>query len=272
VILLYELKNGVIYQGDVMNTLTNEIDDNSIDLVCTSPPYNVGIDYGTMVDDKKKWEEYWSWMEDIIKILYKKLKVGGRVCWNVQINVRRKDEVRVNFMQKFKNIFDKIGYVDMGDILWVEATMTKLTAWGSWMSASSPYIQMPAECVLVYAKGSTKKEPVGVSDISKEDFMKWVTGMWNFPNPSQGIEHPAPFPPELPKRCIKLFSYVGDTVLDPFSGSGTTLMVANENNRKFIGIDINEDFVNYSLKRITGQNNVAEGFELPPKEGLDGLW
>ena len=257
----YNLINGEIYNGDIIESL-KEIKDNSIDLIITSPPYNVGIDYGNIVDDKKSWEDYWIWMSEIIKELHKKLKVGGRICWNVQINVRRKGEIRVNLMQKFKNIFDGNGYVDMGDIIWWEGTVTKRSAWGSWLSASSPYIQMPAECVLVYAKDSIKKEPVGKSDIEKKEFMDWVVGMWTFSNPSRNIEHPAPFPPELPKRCIKLFSYVGDTIMDPFCGSGTTLMVASNLKRKFVGIEINKEFVEWSIKRITGIN-ISEGFIIP---------
>ena len=267
--LNYELHNGTVYHGDILEELSN-IPDNSIDLVVTSPPYNVGIDYGDEVDDKKSWIDYWEWMEEIIENLWYKLKVGGRICWNVQINVRRKEETRVNLMQRFKNIFDK-WYVDMGDIIWWEGTLTKRTAFGSWMSASSPYIQMPAECVLVYAKESTKKEPRGKSDITKDEFMNWVTGMWTFTNNTVGVEHPAPFPPELPKRCIKMFSYVGDTVLDPFAGGGTTLMMADNLKRKYIGIEINKDYVDWTVKRMTGINYLVDGFELP-KEGLDDIW
>jgi site-specific DNA-methyltransferase (adenine-specific) len=265
----YEVNNGTIYHGDIIQCLY-ELPDNSIDLIVTSPPYNVGIDYGKDVDDIKPWEEYWKWMKQVIGELYKKLKRGGRVCWNVQINVRRKEEIRVNLMQHFKNIFDECGYVDMGDIIWWEGTVTKRSAWGSWLSASSPYIQMPAECVLVYAKDSTKKEPVGTSDIGKEEFMDWVVGMWTFSNPSRNVEHPAPFPPELPKRCIKLFSYVGDVVMDPFCGSGTTLKVANDLKRKFIGIEINKKYIDVSVKRITGTDYLGEGFDV--SKGLDKVW
>jgi len=265
----YDLCGGSIYQGDILEELNN-IRDNSIDLVVTSPPYNIGINYGEEINDLKSWDDYWKWMEKIIGNLWCKLKDGGRICWNVQINVRRKGETRVNLMQRFKNIFDK-WYVDMGDIIWWEGTLTKRTSWGSWLSASAPYIQMPAECILVYAKRSSKKEPVGTSDITKEEFMEWVTGMWTFTNNTVGVEHPAPFPPELPKRCIKLFSYVGDVILDPFSGGGTTLLVANNLKRKYVGIEINKEFVDWSIKRMTGIDYLKDGFELPEVGVLDDV-
>ena len=87
--------------------------------------------------------------------------------------------------------------------------------------------------------------------MTKDEFMEWTNGLWSFPGESKKrIGHPAPFPLELPRRCIKLFSYVGDTVLDPFMGSGTTLLAAYKNKRRSIGIDIDENYCRLAEERL----------------------
>ena len=119
------------------------------------------------------------------------------------------------------------------------------------MSASSPHIIAPVELVVVMYKEQWKKLSKGKSDTLKDEFIEWTNGVWTFSGESKKkIGHPAPFPIELPKRCIKLFSYVGDIILDPFMGSGTTLVAAKMQNRKSIGIEISRDFCKLTFKRI----------------------
>ena len=249
----------VIIQGDCMDVL-KKLEDNSIHLVVTSPPYNVGIEYDNDIIDTLDWGLYFEKMQIIIKELHRVLVDGGRVCWNVQIDVRRKEEDRINLMQRFKNIFDKY-FIDMGDIIWIEETMTKRTAWGSWCSPSSPYIQMPLECILVYAKNS-KKLDGEKTDLTPKEFMDWVSGIWRFNNNTLKESHPASFPKELPKRCIKLFSFVGQTILDPFAGSGTTLMVARDLNRNSIGIELSENYCRRIKEKLGyGQQQINNHIE-----------
>jgi len=104
--------------------------------------------------------------------------------------------------------------------------------------------------VVLYKK-HWKKQRRGVSDISRDEFISWTNGLWTFPGANRKqIGHPAPFPEELPKRCIKLFSYVGDTVLDPFLGSGTTAIVAHALRRRVIGVEIDRKYFHLAIQRM----------------------
>jgi site-specific DNA-methyltransferase (adenine-specific) len=135
------------------------------------------------------------------------------------------------------------------------------------MSASAPYVIAPVELILVlYKKEWKKKGRPAESDITREEFMKWTNGVWTFSGENKKrAKHPAPFPIELPKRCIKLFSYVGDTVLDPFLGSGTTLVAAAKNGRKGVGVEIDEIFCKVSRERLIREARVLEGRLFPSK-------
>ena len=145
----------------------------------------------------------------------------------------------------------KAGWKYHATILWNEGNISKRTAWGSWMSASAPHVIAPVEVIIVLYKEEWKKNYKGESDISSDEFKAWVLGIWSF-NGEKGklIGHEAPFPRELPKRCIKLFSYIGDKVLDPFAGSGTTLIEAINNKRKAFGIELEEKYYKLSKERI----------------------
>ena len=128
-------------------------------------------------------------------------------------------------------------------IIWNEQNISRRTAWGSWLSASAPYVIAPVEMILVMYKDQWRKVKKGKSDIKREEFLEWTNG----------VCHPAPFPIELPKRCIKLFSFVGDTVLDPFLGSGTTLIACHQNGRIGIGLEIDKNYCELATKRLKQQ-------------------
>ena len=114
-----------------------------------------------------------------------------------------------------------------------------------------PHVIAPVEVVIVLYKGEWKRKRQGQSDITAEEFKKWVLGVWDFRGESaKRVGHEAPFPRELPRRCIKLFSFVGDTVLDPFAGSGTTLIEAICNKRKAMGIELEEKYCDLSRRRM----------------------
>ena len=149
-------------------------------------------------------------------------------------------------------IAKKIGYKYHATIIWNEGNISKSSAWGSWLSASCPYVIAPVELIVVLYKDSWKKTSGSrKSDIAKGEFVNWTQGVWSFSGEKKSkIGHPTPFPVELPKRCIKLFSFVGDTVLDPFMGSGTTVIAAKQNNRNGIGIDIDQGYCTLAMERI----------------------
>ena len=155
------------------------------------------------------------------------------------------------------NIAKQVGFKYHSTIIWNEGNISKSSAWGSWMSASSPYVIAPVELIVLLYKDSWKKTSGSkINDIEREEFMSWTNGVWTFNGESKRkIGHPAPFPVELPRRCIKLFSFVGDTVLDPFMGSGSTIVAAKLNNRIGIGIDFESEYCQLAKNRILNETH-----------------
>jgi DNA modification methylase len=129
--------------------------------------------------------------------------------------------------------------------------MSGSCAWGSWQSAKAPRLRDIHEYLLVFMKESFSRPDKGQSDISKEEFMAATLSVWEIrPESAKKIGHPAPFPVELATRVIQLYSYVGDVVLDPFNGSGTTCLAALMNGRHYVGYDIEEDYCRLAEDRI----------------------
>ncbi len=225
----------------------DEIPDNSIHLMITSPPYNVGKEY----DNNLTLSEYEELLTAVFAESYKKLVTGGRACINIA-NIGRKPYVPLHMM--VINIMIKLGFLMRGEIIWDKsASAGGSCAWGSWMSASNPVLRDYHEYILVFSKESysKNKSQTKKDTISKEDFIQWTKSIWTFPAVNaKRIGHPAPFPVELPHRLINLYSYENDVVLDPFCGSGTTCLAAIENNRYYIGYDINKDYIDLSERRI----------------------
>jgi site-specific DNA-methyltransferase (adenine-specific) len=225
---------------------------NSIDLIVTSPPYNVDIEYEGYRDDIP-YEKYLEFTEKWLRIAYELLKPDGRMCLNIPLD-KSKGRSGEGFQSVYADVVTiakKVGFKYFSTIVWNEGNISRRTAWGSFASASAPYVIAPVEVIVLLYKHSWKKLREGISDITPEEFKQWTLGLWTFSgeNPRK-VGHPAPFPVELPKRCIKLFSYVGDIVLDPFVGSGTTLIAARLLKRRAVGIDISKRYCEIAKERL----------------------
>lgn len=253
-------KKIVIIHNDFLKT--NSIPENSIDLIVTSPPYNLGIDYNTHNDDMA-YDEYleftYRWMSKAIKLV----KPDGRMCLNIPMdtNVFGHYPLYADVIQ----VARRAGWKHYTTVIWNKGNISKRTAWGSWLSARAPCVIAPVEVIAVLYKKQWRKLRDGKSDITKQEFVEWTLGLWSFPGENRKkIGHPAPFPIELPKRCIKLFSYVGDTVLDPFLGSGTTLLACVMLDRRGIGVEIDEEYCKLSVKRVSSRVSLLSCIERTP--------
>jgi len=238
-----------LIQGDCLIEM-RKLPDNSVDLIITSPPYNIDIDYNSY-KDYLDWNDYLDWCNNWLSECYRVLKDDGRICINHYINFQDKYEKISRFpLMDIRNIQENIGFNVHKLIIWEDKTRKKFTAWGSWLSASAPYINTPYEGILVAYKSVWKKLNKGISTISKEDFMEGVGGVWNLGTTKGKKGTKAVFPVSLPKRCIELLTYKNDVVLDLFMGSGTTGIACKNLNRNFIGIELDEDYFNIAKSRI----------------------
>lgn len=243
----FQEENATIICADTLKTQL--IEDNSIDLIVTSPPYNLNIEYKSY-DDAKPYYEYLEFTKLWLQKCLKWLKNDGRMCLNIPLDKNKGGHQSVG--ADLIEIAKGVGYKYHATIIWNEGNISKCSAWGSWMSASCPYVIAPVELIVLLYKDSWKKTSgTKKSDITRDEFVSWTNGVWTFRGESKRkIGHPAPFPVELPKRCIKLFSFVGDTILDPFMGSGSTVIAAKQNNRKGIGIDKEFDYCELAMRRV----------------------
>ncbi len=245
--------NLIIYNADFLKKV---LDPASVDLIVTSPPYNVGIEYNYH-KDSGSYKDYLDFSKNWLTEAYRVLRDDGRLCLNIPLDKNKGGNKSVG--ADLTVIAKRVGFNYHSTIIWNEGNISRRTAWGSFMSASAPYVIAPVEIIVILYKKQWKKLRRGKNNISKKDFMEWTNGLWTFNGESKKrVGHPAPFPIELPKRCIQLFSYIDDTVLDPFLGSGTTLIASYQNDRKGIGIDVDPTYFDLAIKRITRECNLNQ--------------
>jgi len=243
--------------GDSEDVL-RRLPDNCVDLVFTSPPYNFGLEYQA-TGDEAYWERYFEKLFAVFDQCIRVLKYGGRAVVNIQplfSDYIPSHHIVSDFFMRRKMIWK-------AEILWEKSNYNcKYTAWGSWKSPSNPYLKYTWEFLEVFAKGTLKKEgKTEDADITAEEFKKWVMAKWAIA-PERNMEaygHPAMFPEELAYRVIRLFSFKGDVVLDPFNGVGTTSAVASRLGRKFIGIDISEEYCQKAQQRLAKVRRILSG-------------
>lgn len=245
-----------IIQGDCVEVM-KKFPDNCIDLVVTSPPYGVGKDYEDYTDFFCHLEKLF---DKTIKELYRIVVQDGRIAFNLPHAINTESDEIETIIPSFLEFTDNYGFNLREWIIWVKdlEKRSTSTAWGSWCSPSNPHLANGQACesIFVLNKGGWKKEGEG-SDLTKSEFIDWTNNVWLIKNEFDKEKHPAPFPSELPKRLIKLYSFKGSVVLDPFCGSGTTCLVTKRLNRDYIGIDISEEYCKVARDRLKQENMEA---------------
>lgn len=223
-----------------------ELPDNSVHLMITSPPYNVGKDY----DENLTLNEYRAFLKRVWSEVKRVLVPGGRVCIN-NANLGRKPYIPLHAFI-IEDMID-LGFLMRGEIIWNKASSgSPSTAWGSWLSAKNPTLRDIHEYILVFSKGMfSRRNEERKSTVSKEEFLEFTKSVWTFPaEPATKVGHPAPFPVELPYRLIQLYTFKDEVVLDPFMGSGQSAIAAIKTKRHYLGYDINKEYVKLAEKRI----------------------
>jgi site-specific DNA-methyltransferase (adenine-specific) len=224
-----------------------ELPDCSVHLMVTSPPYNVGKEY----DEDLTLEEYLAFLKRVWKETQRVLVPGGRMCINVA-NLGRKPYIPLHAFITEQVI--GLGFLMRGEIIWNKAaSASPSTAWGSWKSAGNPTLRDVHEYILVFCKDSFKRQNPAKHEnsISRDEFLEYNKSVWTFAaEPARKVGHPAPFPVELPRRLIQLYTFAGEVVLDPFMGSGQSAIAAVKSKRKYVGYEINEKYIALANERI----------------------
>ena len=267
------LETNKIINGDCVKVMAS-LPESCVDLVVTSPPCNVGIDYDSH-NDRQSMEDYWQFTKDWLSESYRILKDDGRIAVNIPYEVNVQDRGgRILFMSEFYQIMKNLGFKFFGlvDLNEQSPHRSKTTAWGSWMSPSAPYIYNPKECVILgYKKNHIKKvkgEPQWKGELvdleqedgtikqkmmyqeeDKKEFMSLVYGQWEyFADTKQQTK--ATFSMDIPMKAIKILTYRNDLVLDPFTGSGTSLVAAEVSGRRWLGIELSENYTKVAKDRV----------------------
>ena len=264
---------GTIINGDCVEVMKT-LPESSIDLIVTSCPYGVGIAYDVH-DDDVYFDEYLKFSENWLTQSFRVLKDDGRIALNIPYEINRQDKGgRIFFVSEIYQIMKKIGFKFFGIVDLEEDSphRSKTTAWGSWMSPSSPYIYNPKECVILAYKhkhikivkgepqwkgvptkieqeDGTFKTKVVYEDGDKKEFMELVFGQWKYLNDSRPMTK-ATFSMDIPTKAIKILSYKNDVILDPFAGSGTSLVAAEILGRQWIGIELSPNYCKVAETRV----------------------
>ncbi len=221
--------------------------DASVHLMVTSPPYNVGKEY----DANLTLAEYRAFLRRVWAEVYRVLVPGGRACINIA-NLGRKPYLPLH-AYLIEDML-ALGFWMRGEIVWdKDASAGVSTAWGTWRSPANPTLRDVHEYILVFSKGPARRRAPSprLASLSREEFLTFTKSVWRFPSVSaRRIGHPAPFPEELPYRCIQLYTFVGEVVLDPFMGSGQTALAAVRAGRRFVGYEIVPQYAQLAHQRV----------------------
>lgn len=252
--VLMDLVNVIL--AEPCEQIVNIFYDNSIDLIVTSPPYNVNLGKNKfnkngydLYNDNKPHEEYITWLRKIFSLYYPKIREGGRVCLVIgdgkNGSIPTHSDV-IQFMTKDLN------FTPITSIIWNKKYTSNRAAFGSWLSPSCPSFPRTFEFILVFGKGSRKLQTTGKTDLTRDEFVSWTNSIWEIlpETEMKRWHHPSMFPVEIPKRLIKMFSWRDALVVDPFGGVGTTALAAMQLGRRYVSIDISQDYCNTAESRI----------------------
>jgi site-specific DNA-methyltransferase (adenine-specific) len=283
------IETGKIINGDCVEVMKS-LPDGCIDLLVTSPPYNVNVSYD-VYDDGRSMDEYWEFTRQWLKESLRILKDDGRVAINVpiELNVQERGG-RILFNAEFWIMMKEVGFKFFGMVDLTEDSPHRVrqTAWGSWMSASCPYIYNPKECIILAYKKTNKKLTKGESqwkgvptdieqpdgsiknkmvyqDDDKKEFMNLVFGRWEYFADTRSLTK-ATFSMDIPSKAIKILTYKNDIVLDPFMGSGTSAFAAELLDRRWLGIELSPDYTEIARKRVQALIDERKQMKLELKE------
>jgi site-specific DNA-methyltransferase (adenine-specific) len=262
-----------IINGDCVEVMKT-LPEGCIDMVVTSPPYSAGIKYD-VYNDSIPMDEYWKFTINWLSQVFRVLKDDGRVAINVPIEMNVQERGgRILFNAEFWMMMKQVGFKFFGMVDLTEDSPHRVrqTAWGSWMSASCPYIYNPKECIILAYKKTNKKLTKGESqwkgvptdieqpdgliknkmvyqDDDKKEFMNLVFGRWEYFADTRSLTK-ATFSMDIPSKAIKILTYKNDIVLDPFMGSGTSAFAAELLDRRWLGIELSPDYTEIARKRV----------------------
>ncbi len=259
-----------------------EVANGSVALVVTSPPYFAGKQYEEELDRQgtpSSYFEYLDLLREVFAECKEKLEPGGRIAVNVA-NLGRKP-YRSLSADVIRILQDDLHLLLRGEVIWRKGEgASGSCAWGSYRSAASPVLRDITERVVIASKGrfdralsvkerEAKKLP-HKNSISSDEFMAATLDVWDIaPESAKRVQHPAPFPVELPERLIRLYTYENDLVLDPFMGSGSALVAAAKVGRRFVGYDLDSDYVELARREAPDGRSPTGAAESVPKE-LEG--
>lgn len=221
----------------------------SVDLVVTSPPYNLGMGPDGEGDDLPYFqylERARAWAREMFRVSGPR----GRLCLNVAIDTSRGGQQH-SLYADWVHELEVAGWLYNTTIVWADNDTSRHTARGG-NSPSAVHVMTPVEVIIVLYKGEWHLDRVGAHDLEHEEWIAWTHGLWTFPNNhSAQTGHPCPYPLELPRRCIKLFSFRDAVVCDPFLGSGTTAVAAAQLGRRVLASEIRQAYVDMARARVT---------------------
>lgn len=272
---IFEQNNIIIYFKD--SSKMPEVDNDTVVLVVTSPPYFNYVAYGDIgIGTEENYQGYLINLKKVFEECFRILIPDGKFCINISNMKARKDIEGKSFVYPIvadvTRMFLDIGYIFFDEIVWVKGSANAGALKGKPLFGSYPYPPNPKildsifENILIFKKDGrlenrvdelSKKESI----VSKEDWRKYTKGIWQF-EPDRGSDHPASFPIELPTRLIKLYSFKGEMVLDPFVGTGTTVIAADMLGRKGIGYEIYDGYEGFIQKKMDKYINQLSIFKL----------